>query len=166
MFAPETFDVPAGGSTTFYTIIFAPEDAKSGNYTGNIILTSTVNSITIPVKLWVVESIQPSTIDIDPDTLNLKSKGKWITCYIELPEGYDVADIDISTILLNDVVPAEDHPTDIGDYDNDGIPDLMVKFNRQAVQDILELGDNVAITVTGEITDGTRFMGTDYIRVI
>ena len=167
LFAPETFDVPAGGSTTFYTIIFAPEDAKSGNYTGNIILTSTVNSITIPVKLWVVESIQPSTIDINPDTLNLNSGGKWITCYIELPDGYDVADIDISTVLLNDVVSAEDHPTNIGDYDNDGIPDLMVKFDRQAIQDILEVGDNVEITVRGELlVDGTLFEGTDYIRVI
>lgn len=28
----------------------------------------------------------------DPDTLNLESKGKWITCYIELPEGYDTGD--------------------------------------------------------------------------
>ena len=25
-------------------------------------------------------------VDCDPDTLNLKSKGKWITCYIEVEE--------------------------------------------------------------------------------
>ncbi len=41
-----------------------------------------------------------ATIDIDPDTLNRGSKGKMITCYIELPESYDVKDIDASTILL------------------------------------------------------------------
>ena len=115
-----------------------------------------------------VSDIVPVTIDIDPDTLNLKSKGKWITCYIELPlgHGYDVEDINVSTILLNDVVPAEDHhPTNIGDYDNDGILDLMVKFNRQAVQGILEPGDNVAITVAGKLQDGMCFEGIDYIRV-
>jgi len=105
-------------------------------------------------------------IDIDPDTLNLNSPGKWITCYIELPEGYDVADVDISTILLNDVVPAETHPTSIDDYDEDGIPDLMVKFNRQDVIDIIESGYNVEITVSGELTDETMFKGTDYIKVI
>jgi len=33
-----------------------------------------------------------ATVDLDPDTLNLESKGKWITCYIELPEGYDTGD--------------------------------------------------------------------------
>ena len=108
----------------------------------------------------------PAAIDIDPDTLNLNSKGKWITCYIELPEGYDVEDIDVSTIKLNDQIPAESHPTGIGDNDNDGIPDLMVKFDRAAVQQMLQTGNEVEITVTGELTDGTLFEGTDTIRVI
>jgi len=42
----------------------------------------------------------------------------------------------------------------------------MVKFDRQDVIDILEPGDNVAITVTGKLFDETLFEGTDYIRVI
>jgi hypothetical protein len=105
-------------------------------------------------------------VDIDPDTLNLNSKGKWITCYIELPEGYDVDDIDVSTIKLNDQVPAESHPTGIGDEDDDGVPDLMVKFDREAVQEILQAGDEVEITVTGELEDETPFEGSDTIRVI
>lgn len=104
--------------------------------------------------------------DIDPDTLNLKSKRNWITRYIELPEGYDVEDIDINILLLNDVVAAENHPTDIGDHDEDGITDLMVKFDRQDVIDILEPGDNIKIIVTGELFDGTKFEGMDYIKVI
>jgi len=113
----------------------------------------------------VVEVIEVA-IDIKPDTLNLKSKGKWITCYIELPEGHNVDDIDISTILLNDQVPAESHPTGIGDNDNDGVPDLMVKFDRSAVQQILQASDDVEIVVTGELNDGTPFEGSDMIRVI
>jgi len=105
-------------------------------------------------------------IDIDPDTLNLKSKGKWITCYIELPEGYEVSNIDVSTIRLNDIVPAESKPTEIGDHDDDGVPDLMVKFNRADVQEILEVGDEVEITVTGKLIDGLPFDGKDTIKVI
>ena len=54
----------------------------------------------------------------------------------------------------------------IGDHDNGGIPDLMVKFDRQNVIDILEPGDEVVITVAGELIDGTRFEGMDYIKVI
>lgn len=107
-----------------------------------------------------------AAIDIDPYTLNLKSQVKWITCYIELPQGYDVGDIDISSILLKEQVPAELSPTKIGDYDDDSVLDLMVKFDRFAVQGILEVGDEVEITVTGELTDGTPFEGRDTIRVI
>ena len=111
-----------------------------------------------------------TTIDIDPDILNLKSKGKWITAYIEFPEGYNVSDINISSILLNGTIPVDmNAPTAVGDYDNDGIPDLMVKFNRTAVcQLILSKGvmvGNVTLTVSGKLYDGTEFEGSDTIRV-
>ena len=96
-------------------------------------------------------------------------EGKWITSYIELPEGHDVADIDVSAIRINDKAPDESGPTSIGDYDNDGIPDLMVKFVRAEepeVQGLLEEGDNVEIIVEGGLSDGTKFVGSDTIRVI
>lgn len=107
-----------------------------------------------------------ATINLDPNTLNLKSKGKWITCRIELPEGYDVNDIDVSTIMLNGVVPAQSRPIGIGDTDGDGVAELMVKFSRSAVQALLTPGDETELTVSGELTDGTIFEGTDTIRVI
>jgi hypothetical protein len=110
-------------------------------------------------------------VDIDPDTLNLKSNGRWIATYVELPSGYDVNDIDVSTVRISDVngnsvdIPAESHPTGIGDNDGDGIPDRMVKFDRSDVQDACIPGD-ATITVTGELNDGTLFEGYDTIRVI
>jgi len=109
----------------------------------------------------------PAIINIDPDTLNLKSKGNWITCYIELPEGYSVENIDVSTVRLivaNGNVPAELSLTQIGDHDNDGIPDLMVKFSRSAVQAIVSVGE-VELTVIGRV-DGIPFEGRDNIRSI
>ncbi len=120
----------------------------------------------------VYSSISPpsivATVDIAPDTLNLKSKGKWITAYIELPEDYDVNDIDISSILLNDTIPVDPSaPTSIGDYDSDGIPDLMVKLDRAAVISYINIQLwHVTLTITGELTDGTPFEGSDVIRVI
>jgi len=111
-----------------------------------------------------------ATIDIDPDTLNLRSKGKWITAYIELPDGYKVSDIDVSILMLNDVVQAEPGHTAIGDHDSDGIPDLTVKFDRRAVishiyNQRIRYG-NVNLTVTGKLNDGTLFEGSDGIKVI
>ena len=106
-----------------------------------------------------------ATVDFKPDVLNLKSKGKLVTVYIEFPEGYNIEDIDVSTVLLTSDygnVQAESHPTEVGDYDKDGIPDLMVKFSRSAVQATLSLGSQT-ITVAG---DGSwfSFQGTDTIK--
>lgn len=107
----------------------------------------------------------PATIDIDPDTLNLEITERWITAYIELPEIYDVSEIDVSSILLNDAIPVDlEAPTEIGDYDEDGIPDLMVKFDRASVIDLLSVGE-ATLTITGEV-NGIPFEGNDTIRVI
>jgi hypothetical protein len=110
-------------------------------------------------------------IDIAPNSLNLRSEGRWITAYIELTEGYNISDINISTILLNNTIPAELKPTAIGDYDDDGIPDLMVKFNRTAltsyIYHALEIKyGNVTLTLSGNLIDGTPFKGSDTIKII
>ncbi|MHA2028963.1 MAG: CARDB domain-containing protein [Candidatus Hodarchaeales archaeon] len=110
--------------------------------------------------------IIPAEVDFNPDTLNSKSKGKWVTVYIELPEGYDANEIDRETITLNDILDPESHPTGIGDHDGDGIPDLMVKFNRSAVIELMEPGENFLLTISGELYNGVKFEGTDEIRTL
>jgi len=115
-----------------------------------------------------------ATVDIDPDALNLRSQGMWITAYIELPEGYNVSDINVSSIMLNGTIPAESRPVSIGDYDNDTIPDLMIKFSRsQVISFILPNAGitegkfgNAILTVTGKLNDGTPFEGSNTIKII
>lgn len=138
-----------------------------------IILADNIQIGNIPNYPCIVRStdteifqIIPVTIDIDPNTFNLKDKSKWITCYIELPQGFNVSNITINSIQLNRIVPAQSQPIKIGDYDFDSIPDLMVKFSKSAVAQILQRGNNVEITVSSELFDGTRFEGIDFIRVI
>ena len=107
-------------------------------------------------------------IDIDPNTLNLISRGKWITAYIELPDGYDVNDIEVGIVELsteNGAISTQLRPTQVGDYDSDTILDRMVKFDMQEVIAIVDAGDQVEVTVTGEVA-GTPFEGIDTIRVI
>lgn len=130
--------------------------------------------------VWLIrlagEAAPYATIDIHPDVLNLKSHGKWITCYTEFSEGYSVEDIDINSVAViaidGDAIDPlyRSGPTDIGDYDEDGIPDLMVKFDRQALIAILrtmiEPPAYVELEVGGMLVDSAPYSGVDTIRVI
>ena len=106
-----------------------------------------------------------ATFDIKPDTLNLDSNGEWVTCYIELPTPNSVNDIVVSTIKMCDSVSAASKPTQIGDYDGDTVPDLMVKFDRTAVQGLLGIGEK-RLWVTFGLSTGKLCGGWDSIRVI
>jgi hypothetical protein len=97
------------------------------------------------------------TLDIDPDTLNLKSEGRWVTAYLSA-ENASVHDVDISTILLQDILAPERW-----DYQDDV---LMLKFNRQELITMLEVGESVEIKLSGKWEDGTAFEAYDIIRVI
>ncbi len=101
-----------------------------------------------------------ATVDFGPDTLNLNSRGKWVTAYIELPDGYDVSKIDAGSVVLNDEVKAvTDQELDfvinedeyITDDDENGIPERMVKFSRTDVGDLLKVGDAVKVTISGKV---------------
>jgi hypothetical protein len=99
-------------------------------------------------------------LTINPDTLNKKSKGKWITTYIDLPEGYDVTDIDISTVNLE--YDSQAINAEWGDVQGDL---LMVKFSRPNLIDILgDITGDVELKVKGQV-EGKPFEGTDTIRV-
>jgi hypothetical protein len=119
---------------------------------------------------WVrIEVVYPApvaaVVDVDPDVLNPRSGGRWITCYIELPEAYDPGDIDVSTVILNETVPAEMAAAHLSDCDGDGIADLTVKFSRSAVIGVLPSGEQVEVRVSGEVA-GQPFAGADTIRVL
>jgi beta propeller repeat protein len=118
-------------------------------------------------------SVIEAMIDVNPDRLNLRSKGKWITAYIQLPEDYNAADINASTILLNGTIaPVLDFELDLVtdsskylvDHNGDGVLERMVKFDRASIACLIYqsvgMHHEVTLTITGELTGGTRFEGT------
>ena len=116
--------------------------------------------LTGPLALAADPNTIPATIDIDPNTLNLKSRGNWVTCHIWLPLEYDVSDIDPASILLEGAIQAEWKWFKVEDQS------VMVKFSRSQLQDRLHPAESVELTVTGQLADGTPFEGTHIIRVI
>jgi hypothetical protein len=120
-----------------------------------------------------VETIIDASVDVDPDTLNLNSKGNWVTCYIELPEGYDIADVNALNVTLAGVkahvgeegwASPETRIVNTVDLDGDKVPERMVKFDRSEVQAALNLGDNTVL-VQGKLPGYVTFRGTDVIHV-
>ncbi len=164
--------VPEPDALSVNTYTLEVELLVNGEFV-TVVLAENVPISDIPRRPYILRSTEteiipiiPAFVDFDPDNLNLKSKGRWVTVYLELPIGYNVNEINLGSIRLNGQIQAEPKPTEIGDYDDNGIPDLMVKFNRLAVQNILETGDEARITISGKLNDGRPFEGSDIIKVI
>lgn len=109
------------------------------------------------INLFAVINVE---IEIRPETLNLTSTGRWITCHIWLPEDYEVGDIDPNSVLLEDEIQAESFRVD------EQQQVAIARFNRSEIQNILEPAREVELTVSGHFLDGTCFLGTDTIKVI
>jgi hypothetical protein len=141
-----------------------------GIYEGMITITS--NDLTDPVVdvpvTFIVNWEAAAWMDIDPNTLNLDSNGRWIECNMGIPEGFDAMALLCETVFLvagDDTIPAS-HICEILGPDEYGIYWLHVKFDRAAVEDALPEGEAVLMEVAAEIEDVTYIRGTDTITVI
>ena len=108
-----------------------------------------------------------ASVDFDPNTLNPRRMGKWVTVYIELPAGYDVGDILIESVVLNGRFPATG-PYEIKDFDKDRVQELMVRFDwRKALRvDDVTVSETMTMTVSGFLKNGTAFQGSDDITIV
>jgi hypothetical protein len=76
---------------------------------------------------------------------------------------------------MNETIPVDiSAPVEIGDYDEDGIPDLMAKFSRASVVEWLGIVDyseepgksfEVTLKISGRVKN-TLFEGYDTIRIL
>lgn len=156
------------GDSLLVTMSFDTEGLEEGDYEAQIVLGSNdpVRShAVVPVNM-AVRTVDAAYVDLEPGTLNLGAKAKYVTCYIELPEEYEARDIVVDSVhpLMDASVTPEKHA--LGDHDHNGVDDLMVKFSRPEFAALLVEGDSVGVTVAGEIRGTAWFIGTDFVRVI
>ncbi len=157
------------------TQVYAQEDVRESAYTNisaakgiwviNAVATN-VNGTVSSGWIWNVSTQAQqdkinATIIIKPECLNLGSKGK-LTAFITLPEGYNVTNINLSTVVLEGAHAVKG----IVSGRNGGT--LIVKFNRQDLINV-PTGNAVILTVTGKVLhEGAwvNFEGSDTIRVM
>jgi len=163
-----TFHVIGVGQTPI-----AFRDTKLADNTGSPIphtAKSSYFSNTAPPPPPPPPTANVTTVEFNPDTLNLGRVKGWVSAYIELPNGYQVSEINVSTVMLNETILVDlSAPVEIGDYDNDSISDLMVSFNRTELSEfIVSQGittGNVSLTMTFQLNDKTPFQATQTIKV-
>ncbi len=165
--SPESGVVPAGECIDL-TVTMDATALEEGDYYGTVTMTS--NDPAHPTEdmevVFHVRTVDAAYTEVDPNTLNLASNGKFVTGYVELPSGYDPADVVLETVMLNDQVPALVDKSNLGDFNSNGVPDWAFKFDRSAVEGILGEGDSVTVVITGEILHTAYFWAEDMIRVI
>jgi len=108
--------------------------------------------------------VRPVSLDVDPDVINLRSEGRWITTFIEATE-FGAAEIEPSSVRLEGIAPVEGKLASVSDRDQDGVPALELKFSRDAIASLLTAG-NQTLRITGSLLSGGRFEGSAEVRVI
>ena len=106
-------------------------------------------------------------VRVMPKTLNLTSKGNWATCTIELPDDYDIGDINTASIVLSSSVLSGEISPEWVKTDEEARK-LLVKFSRFEIrQEMLNDAFGIAtLTVDGELQNGELFSGEDSIRIV
>lgn len=127
-----------------------------------------------PEPVQVSIDIQPKFC---PNHLNTKSKGIFPVAILGT-ENFDVADTDIASVRLAGVAPMRSKIGDVsqpanieycGNFGPDYYDDLILTFRTQDIIDAIgdvDNGDEIPLTLTGMLNDGTNIFGTDTVLII
>lgn len=116
--------------------------------------------------------VTATPVEVHPRSLNLNSPGRWVTIYVE-PEGIDPTDLDPTTVRVEGrdreiFVPAVRWR--VGDGNNNGIADLMLKVSRDEFAGLFPLEPGILqqealVTVRGLTFGGREWSAQDTILV-
>jgi hypothetical protein len=164
---PESGVIPAGEYQDV-TVTFDARSLEDGLYEGVVNVSSNdldEPMIHVPAYL-IVDWVEATFMDIDPNTLNLGSNGKWIDCKMGIPAEFDPAlflGYEAFLVAGDDTLTPPERfsleESDTGYY-------AHFKWSRSAVQEMLSEGQEVEIAVAGEVRDINWIKGYDYITVI
>jgi len=162
--------IPAGGSQNL-RVVFDPREMESGFYEGIINVASNdlqTPLVGVPAYFTVGSMLPVPFLETDFNLVPTSSDGRWVSCTLGLPAGYDPALVDIASVVFSTgegMVVADPEGYSYTGPDNAGMYQLHFKFDRRAVQAIVPEGDAVSIEVSGEITGAGYFKGSQTVCV-
>jgi len=130
----------------------------------------------------LVRNTEEVPIDIKPTScpnpINVKSKGVLPVAILGTAD-FNVAEIDPETVFLEgvsplrwalkDVATPKDETMECNTLGPDGVLDLTLKFDVQEIitaLDDVEDGQELTLTLTGNLVDGTPIAGEDVVRIL
>ena len=99
-----------------------------------------------------------------PQALNPGSRGNWIKAHFVLPEGFGVDDVDADTAAMIEPFGIESEYMNVF-VTGDGLVEIEAPFNRSdfCAADIVD--ESMEVTVTGRLTSGQYFYGSDSVKI-
>lgn len=144
--APE-IDLPVGE----HVISLVVSDSNSASAADEVVIT-------------VIEPLEVA-MKFTPQTLNCKSKGKWVKAHIKLPQGFTGKNVDKQATATLEPFGL---PATRVQVSSDKGSKVTLSFDRGTLARKL-IGDpneTVEVTAVGQLKSGRFFFGTDTIRVL
>ena len=116
------------------------------------------------VTVTVVEPLEVQ-MKFTPQTLNCKSKGKWVKAHMTLPQGFTGKDVDKQATATLEPYGL---PTNKIQASSGKSKKVTISFDRGTFARALngDPNDTAEVTAVGQLKSGQYFFGTDTIRVL
>jgi hypothetical protein len=135
----------------------------SGTYIIEYGARNNIDTAVSSVGLYDMSTGIPASVEFEPQSLNLESKGNWVqTKVVGFPENPEYTPYD--------VVPGTVSIAGIGvdtKFDTANNNKFITKADRLMVEDAIGApGQEIEVDITGRLQDGTNFAGTTIIKAL
>ncbi len=155
--------LPAGDSVEL-GVRFSSRALGEGEHRRTLVLRTSDPDrpeIAVPTVLYARE-VELDRMSVDFTPRHAEREGT-VEVALQLPQPLDPREIRLASVTLSGVA-ADLLPIHYLDTDGDHVPELVLQFDRAALERYLATADELSVTVTGEVRDVTWFTGTQHLR--